>query len=321
MPINKTGDDADAPEAISYSETYRRAKRNALFWSAITIVVAVGTADAAGSIELTTVLQHLQFEQGFLTFAALATLLFMLAGYYRAEAKLLTNHSGFAVAARYATAPRVADKLVEDLTTLATRVQKGLGDLDKAHSRIHENFSVAKMHLESVAPWEDMGSGMANPGPGPAQGRKFHPSEPNLGPVLNKLQMTEELTGSQARQLAIEAVGSADQVMRTWLSNRVAELIRAFEEAQKLVVAPVEQLKPGEITAEGQAIVDDVTAQLATLSSDLRGFARSIGAGERSWFAWYDRFPTYTLAAIAIELALFRLFAPQMLVTAVDKIF
>ena len=94
--------------------------------------------------------------------------------------------------------------------------------------------------------------------------------------------MTEELTGSQARQLAIEAVGSADQVMRTWLSNRVAELIRAFEEAQKLVVAPVEQLKPGEITAEGQAIVDDVTAQLATLSSDLRGFARSIGAGERA---------------------------------------
>ena len=64
-----------------------------------------------------------------------------------------------------------------------------------------------------------------------------------------------------------------------------------------------------------------MTAQLATLSSDLRGFARSIGAGERSWFAWYDRFPTYTLAAIAIELALFRLFAPQMLVTAVDKIF
>lgn len=140
-----------ANPVIDHDESYRLAKRNVLFWSALTILIAVGTADSANPITIGAVVANLSYSQTFLTAAALVVLAFTVLGYIRADLRLKANHSGFAFGKKLKELSEVAALAIRENEKSISEARMLRRDIDHAREKIGHIFNEAE-HKRVVLP-------------------------------------------------------------------------------------------------------------------------------------------------------------------------
>lgn len=265
-------------EPIRFSEEFRKAKRNALFWSMVTMLLALGLTNGSNEIEVYGIVRHLTFPHGLLLSSSLAVLVFMTLGFRRAQIRLRSNHSDFAVAHRLSEAAEVADTLFEKVTTTL----QGAGELD-AHiqDRLERMKSLADAEISNIS---QVKVSLQNV------------KEDKLDGFLKGNAPLEIKEISSAAKKCIEAVDYAQRSIESTIGN----ILRNMDPKQTPRPLP-------ELTKEGGALAVN-TDELAELSKSLRVFSDAIGKGERRWLFWYDEVPVYGLAAVATIFAAMRLY-------------
>lgn len=276
--------DPYSTEPIHFSEAYRRARRNVLFWAVTTIVVALG-AHGNDTIEVTGLVNGLAFQPWLLLLGLLAILGFMLAGYVRAEQDLTYLNSEQVVSQRTKEAIDIVESIKAKLLELRGEAQqqeyrlKNLYDgIDEARSQFDRRLDGA--FEEYIAQTE--------------------------GRVRRELQ-SGSLNPEETQKAAIECVRS--------LTKDTKELLAKwqrlhFEFANERPQAPTSE------TAD--EAFGEVIAPFQNLADRLTGLSNSISIRQKHWFFWQDRVPVWASCMAALAFALLRLAASDDLDTWLD---
>lgn len=295
----------DDDSFIHSSEAYRRAKRNVLFWATATALLAIGTSISPGPVEVDLVFKQLRFPGGLLTVLSLVALAFMFAGYVRAEARHLSQHTGLAYGRRMhelAEAAAAAQEAIQErrnrLANISARKAPARTAVELAIAKFRARFEqLSKKSRSDIEVLQEQLNRVKQ-----ALLREGKAIEP----VSVSWLITEYNRASQgAFKLATKFVNSTGEHFAA-VAEQAAKDISGFE-------------FPTDATEEDaeQALV----AELRAIVADIRGFAKSIAPSQHLWFRWYDRFPVWLATALAFEIALFRLFAPAKLAAGVSAAF
>jgi hypothetical protein len=282
-----------ALEPIQYNEAYRIARRNALFWGAVTILVSVGTSNAGTPIEVPAVLRNLSFPQSFLTVFSLVVMLFMLAGYYRADQVFVSSHSGFAKAQRI---HGVADEVVN----LANVLRELNGAAVQAQQSINEKRRQIETHADRVLSVVTQLSAAA------AEPLAFHDRPFRANDFVNMDPVQRDEFRIQQQQNKIDEARASAQA---WVQGFLGRLREGIESS--LIEMRRPELPP---SIEHAASVETrALAQLDQLSQDLHGFADTIGPREKGWFYAYERGAVWIVNLLGAGTAIWRLVSPTTL--------
>lgn len=296
---------ANTPDdTIHFTESFRTAKRNVLFWGAATFLLACGTASADvaqndtnaanseasdSSIGVNTIFVDLDYQQGFLTVVALIVLAFMALGYRRAEKQLLARHTGFAYARSMHQTANLAQVLESDLHEIHEKVKKQKPLLENIRGAIGERIIHYRPTLDA-----------------------------HFGSIIQNIEILikEEKRIFNASEISdIEEyhrrnVNLFEGFKNRWQSesDRVQELFESWPIAiQDLISTGLESIEKQKVE-EGE-----IVEELSSIGKQLHGFAADIDTGDRNWFYWHDRAPVVCLTVLAAICGIWRLAHPQSL--------
>ncbi|MEM1051948.1 MAG: hypothetical protein AAGI28_07630 [Pseudomonadota bacterium] len=123
---------------IHYSENFRRAKRNVLFWAAVTVLLSIASVDSDASVELTGIARNLSFSQSALVFGSLLVLALMFLAFVRARRLLIATNNHLTYG--------------EDLQAVALRAQVVERDIETAKTEAREALDLLeKQKTESIS--------------------------------------------------------------------------------------------------------------------------------------------------------------------------
>ncbi len=313
--------DADE-QPIHFTEIYRRAKRNVLFWAAATILIALGTAASTGGVQVENMVKGLSLPPGLLTVFSLCVLGFMFAGYYRAERALLARHTGFALAARIADQAEVVEQLACDLRNLENAI-------NQADSAVRGRDTEYADFLERIEKGLGQVSGAYNASSlwNPAKTIDVVPQTRAMRDAAVALHMAmngDPKLESQAQDQYERRVGSVIETVRGKVIEAAKTILLAklkgLDQITSGAVADLAEVRKATSAVETSSRSDltEKHEALVALGGQLRRFANSIGFGERAWFYAHDRTPVLSLCALASVAALWRLGDPVSLASNLE---
>lgn len=275
-------DDADF-EPINFHEAFRRAKRNSLVWSSLTILATMGSsADNDGnSVSLFQVGLH--YEQWKIVVACFVTAVFMVAGYYRAERLLpLLNSTAFRHR-KLAQYTRVVEDLADQAKEACELFNAAVRNLLIAEERIS---SLAKFAEEKI---EETESALKRASAAAAS-ESFFAMENAQNPTA------ETYRGRLAKV----------QNALIDLDARLRQTMATKEDGRVLAERP--GVQASQLANLEEKLVDPIT-ELQKSANLFAAYDQAIGRGEKGWFLLHDRLPVYGAFAIATGLAIWRLWA------------
>lgn len=269
-------------EPILFTEEFRRAKRNALFWSAVTLLLAIG--HSTDEIEVRSLVQNLDFPQATLLLGSLVILVFMVIGYHRAEDRLLKRHTPFAIAQRIEDTAKFVERMLEELKKIRQMADEMSNTVSVVRSEIQERIVLADKKIERIQ------------------------ITPQTNDELKGLR--QDILNNVPWGTGVDKVHVADftnQKVTSFLENESKRVRNEVEQQLRELFRP-DSLEPlGEWIHKEDAKVQTELQRLGELSDSLHGIAASIRDGERYWFYWYDRAPVYGLFGLAMFAAVIRL--------------
>lgn len=262
-------------EALNISQDYRRAKRNSLIWSALTILAIVGQpTTAAGANADQTVVSIFQLGMGFtqlqIFIVCLIASVFMFLGFLRSEGML-----------RLQNTKMMRQKKVSDygliLEALSADVHNAGLDIENSRAQAHE----AAQRLENeIKPF-------------------FNAMENLRGRVSQAQSELEdnyffETIEGQGPQPKGEKVRTAIDRIKSRLSGIAEEIERPPAIPENLSGGTIAEIKASTNQFEERA---KAIAEVAEAFSMLDG---AIGAGQRRWHWVHDKLPVYGLFSASI---------------------
>lgn len=271
--------DSYANEPIHFSEAYRRAKRNVLFWALTTIVVALG-AHGDKAIEVTGLVDGLAFQVWPLLIGLLIILAFMFASYIRAEQDLIYLNSEQVVSQRMKEAIDVVESVKAKLLELRSEVSQQEYRLRNVYEGADEARTQLNLQLDSAFE-EYISSSEAR--------------------VRHELQ-SGSLTPKEAHDRAIRCVRELTKDAKKLLAEWSRIHIDFGKNRPKL---------PN--SEQADRAFAQVTAPFDELTNRLTGLSNSISIRQKRWFFWQDRVPVWAACAVALLGAVVRLQASETL--------
>ena len=137
-------------QQIRYSDEFRRAKRNTLFWAVVTLLLAVG-APAANSpgLELAG-FKNMELSGPFLLGGSLVVLIFMVLGYVRAEADVITLNSDFALDHAFQNVVDTADDLIAHFRASIAHLSETRSQFNNLSRRFKEMAGAARWRRHAI---------------------------------------------------------------------------------------------------------------------------------------------------------------------------
>ena len=293
------GPDPHTTAAIHTSEAYRLAKRNTLFWSGTTILIALGTAASEQAVG-TSLFSNLLFNPKLLTVLSLALLLLTSVGYVRAENRVVAQNSELMAG--------LAVKDYKDaLEALGREVQEIIESYAKLKPRQEQIRSqIAKFSAEGIMGVTD---DIAN--------RKeqsfsdlaiqFHNNKTIRGVYLSDTFEEFEPEDDPLTRLDGEFKAFAAQII--YLVTR--DFMKKFQTGLN-----VEKPDPGLLVR-----AEELGNELDRSAKSISQFAGSIGPTEQTWFKWYDKALVRWSIGIALVFAVLRIFVPSVVSIPVEYLF
>jgi phosphate uptake regulator len=264
-------------EPIRFSDEFRHAKRNTLFWTAVTFLLAVGEPSGSEAIEINAIVRNFSFPQGLLLLTSLVILVFMTIGFRRADMRVFANHTGFAVANRLKDAAELADTVWSKLDHTLRSGEQLEQEIEKRMTRLDD---LTESALSKLADAADL--------------RSLETSHPFARVVVDPEQANPSELKTAHRQLR-EKLDFVRRVVETERGN----FTRNMDPSQ--TPRPLPDL-PAEC-----AKLQEQAADLAKLGTSLRTFSDAIGKGERIWYFLYDQTLVYGAACFSAVMACLKL--------------
>ncbi|RIV84672.1 hypothetical protein [Aurantiacibacter zhengii] len=275
--------DSDTTEPIHFSEAYRRAKRNVLFWATTTIVVAAG-ARAERDIEVTGLVNGLAFPPWMMLLGLLLILVFMLTGYIRAEQDLINLNTEEVVRHRI----RGVIELVAGLRTTILELRQ---EAEHERYRTENLFAGSRSAIEKLD--TDLQSVFNNERDFVQHNVDMQNAIKNLGdaPPWREVGKITHTFGTRVAVQARQVLDNYRTIHHEFIANAPPSYTREDLDAHF-----TQLLTP----------IDELTARLT-------GLASAISKAHKSWFRWHDRGPVWLAFALAMFLAIVRLSASETL--------
>ncbi|MCB2078363.1 MAG: hypothetical protein KDE55_11775 [Novosphingobium sp.] len=265
--------DTDATEPIHFSEAYRRAKRNVLFWAVATITVALG-AHSDNAIEVTGLVDGLAFRPLPLMLGLLIILGFMFAGYIRAERDLTFLNSEQVVSQRMNDAIEIAGSLKAKMEGLRRKVDSE----ERRLTKIYEGIEEARIQFDL-----------------------------SLEPALEKyMEETEVRIRTDLQSGDLSAKDAHEAAIRFAMTLR-EDTLALVSEWQRLHMEFAKTRPDGPSSDEADKAFENVTAPFVELASRLTGLAASISTSQKYWHYGQDRAPVWITSIAAVVLIFLRL--------------
>lgn len=256
-PDSQEADPEFAP--IHFNDDFRKAKRNSLFWSTLSIVAAIGAPNKAdGRSEVSLFQLGLSYEHWEIIVVCLIASTFMIFGYFRSARTLKLLNSMAFRKRKLSDFSRIIAMLSQDAVSLGAR----LDDVSNRAGELRAMLPSAGRGDFSLL--EDLESSVAEISADLSHS-KFLSGRDGQAPQLVDIEERRRLVDAKLSQLNSLLVTFRKGVPEDWLSNH-----KSLE---------AEMLKIANEAVEG--------------SKALSGFDEQIGQGERRWHFWYDLVPVY----------------------------
>jgi hypothetical protein len=255
-----------AREPIRFSDEFRQAKRNTLFWAAVTFLLAVGRPSGTEAIEVNAIVRNFSFPQGLLLLTSLAILVFMTIGFRRADKRVFANHTGFAVANRLKDSAELADSVWSQLNSTLLSSDQLEQEIEKRGKRLDE---LTKSALDKIAEAAD-------------------PSFLETTQPLVKVLVDPEQANPAGLKDAHRQLRQKLDYVRRVVETEKDNVFRNMD--------PSQTPRPLEDIPAAVAVLQEKAAELAKLGTSLRTFSDAIGKGERRWYFFYDQALVYGAA-------------------------
>lgn len=304
-------------ELLNINEGYRKAKRNVLFWAAITFLIAIAFDTGGAGLQISSIVRGIGFNQQMVTGLALITLVFMFIGYHRAEWHLLFRNSPFTFAKTMSDATAEAEQLVglirehkDDLKSaikVAEAAQQAgteyAAELTSTAFEVLEALeeSSAQLTEQTVAEIEqgliDVEATLLNNAyPGGARDRT-----PRFEDARARLRQLLDNTPKKVKSSALDVrPGSA----LSRLNNKARRGVIWSRSANETV------------DSEGNLNFE----KIEDLAATLKGLSDRIDRREKRLFYGYDRGVVWAATGVAASVAIARLIAPCWLDTLIYKV-
>lgn len=131
--INLTEEDPASSEAgglLVLSDDYKRAKRNALLWSAAVILISCARLKDGKTVQLLGSFFSGDFDRNFILGAALLCLIYSAIGYWRAEWRLLYQNDNFTYDKTDREVHEAIDGLRQDILDLRSKCAEKAGQIE-----------------------------------------------------------------------------------------------------------------------------------------------------------------------------------------------
>ena len=277
-------DEEDANQkTISFSDEFRRAKRNSLVWSGLALVVGFGHT-ASNSISGVSVAvpifgTGLAYRPDVLAALALVGATFMIAGFLRADANVRIFSSPAALGAK-------AHEIAGFLDKLGVATQDALGAIHNARMRA----STSEQEVDSLLGHLAADAGLNGSLISPVEAFK-NTNSPSFR-LTDGPETLKEPLGKYINQFQAHEADLKEKVQRHWDAalqrwSTALESTRAQARGYKERVAVH--------TSEAEKLISAKIAQLESLANGLKGFHPSISASERRWYYLYDLTPVWVL--------------------------
>ena len=283
-------DDPHTTGKIGYPEAFRTARRNALFWMAATVLLAIGTS---GREEPMTsgIFLDLELAPKLLVLASLGVLVFMAFGFLHAHLRLATYHSPGAVENDLATSFEIAEHIAVKLES----AQQAVESLEQAANS--EKAGLIHLITEADHALGEIDSALTDKEQ-PYEWRDYIFDDGDNALDFNVLR-------ERLHQLRNQA--SKDMMRRSQTAHQSFERFKG--NVQSTITAA------SQVVAEPRARVDSELPALARLPAELRSVSRRLDQGERRWYYWFEVGPVYVMTLIALGLGVVRLVDTDALVS------
>ncbi|MEO0590393.1 MAG: hypothetical protein AAFZ11_07505 [Pseudomonadota bacterium] len=285
-------DQFDQP--IHYSESFRLAKRNVLFWSALTLVISFGVGK--DPLKFVFIVEGVELSPYIVIIGSVLVLVFMAFGYFRAEERLLYRHSPFA----YGTSVENAYEEFEQLRTHISELQRIVkGKIssspqltDAGMEYLESSESVLRNIKETI--------------------RESCRSDNLPDNIFKRWFQDRDRPTELEKERFFDAIRNNDPdityEMRDLLAKLTDHSITQLDDSRRRYEQRTLDF------SEGMARLNsfEIPHEFQDLSGRLKGLSKSIGSGEKRWFTYYDK----AVVRLAVCVALFfaaRRFALLML--------
>ena len=299
--------DDDNDQLLNVSEGYRKAKRNVLFWAAVTLLLALAANTGSDGVELAPIVRGLGFSQKLMISLSLIVLVFMLIGYRRAEWHLTLRNSPFAYS-------KVMERAADEAEALRAEIEKKRKEFAQLHKMRQESVESAQASIEQIKKLHG------------ASVREFREEASRCkSSFLDELSRALELMKclkANPTQNALSIAGRADYVSREeitkMIDDRIAKAGNLINQFGAMPFAsgsftnlaeagwPFPNTSPEEsdmLDEKGALVVSD----LREFVQRMRGLSDEISGADRIYFRWYDQRVVYATSAIAAGVAIWRL--------------
>lgn len=299
----------DEARLLNVNESFRKAKRNCLFWGAATIAFSwAQISDASRGLEFSIFSRGLSFSQDLVVFFCFVVLAFMVIGYQRAEWHLMTRNSPFAYSLTMTKASAEAERLVETIKDASEKLKRAVSVTDQVNKwLIKHTEELGHQGARYVAALEsdiletnrlvkralfDANNRVNSLGQGSGDPAEAHADYLEIRSIANELDA--------ALGTIIDESNS-----RTHGEEQFLALEKAATEGLRLEIPNV-KATPETITMDWP--------ELAELSSRLKGLSGVIDRRDRVMFFFYDRGLVWSISILGLISAGLRWFAPERIV-------
>lgn len=291
---------------IHVSDGFRRAKRNVLFWAAVTLLLSIAWDGGRSAIELTGIARNISFSQQSLVMGSVLILAFMALGYVRAEQQLFARNNPFTYGRDLQSAADLAELVRRDIRSVQIDAQV-VGDalvgarkavLEDALSLIEELRNEAKKIAQLHETVMNAGRSAKHERDQLHTIELYRPvddASPDEWEAYGERRRTVSQTLSGWESKYRSAVAEIEKLRVN--TPRLRQLISEFDAIEKKIKA-VDQIELGKI--------DDFKA-------GLQSYADEIDRREKRWFYLFDRGVVWVSTGLAVFVAIWRLCYDQSL--------
>lgn len=287
------------------SESFRKAKRNVLFWAAATLLLAIGSDTNDDGLEVTGFIRSFDFDQSALILLALGVLAFMFAGFIRAFDDMKALNREFAYAQSLKRGAKFADALAKNLNLCSM-------DISAAHGRaLKMNEEAVPMMLGLEKTYNANGSAMVDLIN--ATGEHVRQTGLELQAFLSSIKKVadvsddDDLTGLRVlvnQHLVYLRDGQFEFQERQQTLEAQRKKIPSME-LQSDIVAMREIAEA--VDKEPFKVATELIEQLGTVQDGLTRYAEALTGKQERWLKWYDRNAVWATVTIATLTSIWRL--------------
>lgn len=265
--------DQSTREPFPYTDDFRRAKRNSLVWSGITIAAALGSPAIQGrAVTANQFSFNLTYDQSVLVAMAAAVAIIMAVGFYQATSRLRLYASNlFGGSTDIEGAFSRLSNSASEATKFLDQVETRSGEVVRKTAAITEQCLQPMMQVEAITD------------------RHFTETPPDYRPSMRHDNWVPENDIRELKEHVAALTAWQCEMLQTWENERKRATAHTQEALSELRAFKDELSEPfSAFPAEERNALDERYRKLEAQVSKLRRFHDRIYRSDKVWFWSYD---------------------------------